>query len=202
MKSFFTIASALIFFHSYSFVDAESSGSLKPGSLGKTGPSKIFPFKKYEEFQISDGIAGHSLEKARKVFVEPFNGVDLSEITQNDLNNLITMARAATDNELHFNEAIKESWRDQKASQCTLSAGKTANKILKLVGSIQVIEIHNKLNLKQGSPEGKLKELKDKLQKNIKLDHHYAGKKMVSYLSVGQTSGGNTKNDRGGHSGH
>jgi hypothetical protein len=52
MQSFLTIASALIFFHSYSFIDAKPTGTLLPGSPSKTGPSKIFPYRKYEDFQV------------------------------------------------------------------------------------------------------------------------------------------------------
>ncbi|EHS63739.1 hypothetical protein PGTUg99_032845 [Puccinia graminis f. sp. tritici] len=189
MKSFFRIATALIFFHSYSSINATPSGSLKPAAVGKTGPSKIFPFKEYKDFQISDGIAGKSLDKARKIFVEPFQGVDMSQLTQNDLNNLITMARAATDNEKFFNEAMEKAGATKRHPNVPLSAGKTANKILKLVGSMQVIELHKRLNLHPGNPDGRLKELQTKLTNNLKLDHHYAGKKMVSYLSVGQSGG-------------
>ncbi|KAI7954021.1 hypothetical protein MJO28_006568 [Puccinia striiformis f. sp. tritici] len=141
MKSFLTIANVLISFYSYSFVDAESSGHLKVGAIGHSGPSKIFPFKKYEEFQISDGIAGTSLEKARKVFVEPFSGINLEEITQNDLNNLVTMMRFAVESENPFNDALKKAGSTKRRPNVPLTAGKVANKILKLVGAIQVIEV-------------------------------------------------------------
>ncbi|KAH9456504.1 hypothetical protein Pst134EA_011767 [Puccinia striiformis f. sp. tritici] len=189
MKSFLTIANVLISFYSYSFVDAESSGHLKVGAIGHSGPSKIFPFKKCEEFQISDGIAGTSLEKARKVFVEPFSGINLEEITQNDLNNLVTMMRFAVESENPFNDALKKAGSTKRRPNVPLTAGKVANKILKLVGAIQVIELHQKLNIKQADPEGRIKEHQAKLAKNLKLDRHYAGRKMISYLSFNGKDG-------------
>ncbi|POW23252.1 hypothetical protein PSHT_00395 [Puccinia striiformis] len=199
MKSFLTIANVLISFYSYSFVDAESSGHLKVGAIGHSGPSKIFPFKKCEEFQISDGIAGTSLEKARKVFVEPFSGINLEEITQNDLNNLVTMMRFAVESENPFNDALKKAGSTKRRPNVPLTAGKVANKILKL--------LHQKLNIKQADPEGRIKEhqanylltanipaalmvkIINRLAKNLKLDRHYAGRKMISYLSFNGKDG-------------
>ncbi|MBW0552627.1 hypothetical protein O181_092342 [Austropuccinia psidii MF-1] len=66
----------------------------------------IFPFRDYKEFQISDGTAGDSKERAAKVFVEPFNGVDLSRVDQTDLQNLQNMSKAAILNEEFFVKAI------------------------------------------------------------------------------------------------
>ncbi|KAH9468118.1 hypothetical protein MJO28_006569 [Puccinia striiformis f. sp. tritici] len=190
MKSFSSIASVMILFHSFSFTLAKNP-DLRPGLVGKTGPAKIFPFKEYAEFQISDGVAGHALEAAQKVFVEPFKG-DLSQITQNDLNNLVTMSLAAIENEKGFNKV--------KSKSGPLAAGKTANKVLKLVGEIQVIELHNKLGLQQVDTEARIKEHQTKLTKNTKLDRQNAGKKMASFLSGGK-SGDKTSKTKNGKQG-
>ncbi|EFP85457.2 uncharacterized protein PGTG_11813 [Puccinia graminis f. sp. tritici CRL 75-36-700-3] len=201
MQSFLTIASVLIFFHSYLFIGAKPTGTLLPGSPSKTGPSKIFPYRKYEDFQISDGVAGQSLENAQKVFVTPFEG-KLSEITQTDLNNLVAMSIEAIQNEQRFNQAQGKTGGSKKNGNQALAAGKTANKVLKLVGEIQVLELHKKLNLQQlADPEARLKEHQVKLAKNTKLDRANRGKKMVSFLSVG-ASGEKDNKEKKSHKGN
>ncbi|WAQ84168.1 hypothetical protein PtA15_4A620 [Puccinia triticina] len=181
MQFFVTVASFLLFFHSSLIVDAESDGSLRPGSPnGNTGPSKIFPFKEYKDFQISDGTAGHSLENAQKVFVDPFNNIDLKDITQTDLNNLVSMSRTAVERESDFITAQSETGGSKKNGDPRLAAGLIANKVLKLVGELQVIKLHQKLNLHQKDPKGRLIEHQTKLTKNTKLDRANAGKTMIS----------------------
>ncbi|PLW50017.1 hypothetical protein PCASD_01247 [Puccinia coronata f. sp. avenae] len=187
MKSLFTISGVLLILCSCSLLNAKKSSEsgLKPGKKGKTGPSKIFPFKTYEEFQISDGIAGHSLDKAKKMFVEPFQNISFKDITQTDLNNIATMSQFAIDNEIHFNEAIRKFESKRKHRDGPLSAGKTANKVLKLLSAIQVLEVHEKVGITLGHKDERLKELNAKLKKNVELDHKNAGKKMESYLHHG-----------------
>ncbi|KAA1108636.1 hypothetical protein PGT21_019788 [Puccinia graminis f. sp. tritici] len=167
--------------------DSSSTGSSSSSSSSSSGKKtgEIFPFRKYEDFQISDGVAGQAFENAGKVFVEPFAGVPLEKITKGDMDNLLKMARAARQNELLFNQALKKAKGSNKSA---LAAGKIANKVLKLVGEIQVIELQKKLNIKQVDVPAKLAEHQKKLTKNTKVDRSNKGKKMVSYLSTSSSS--------------
>lgn len=80
----------------------ENTPKFKSGFPGTTGASKIFTFKKYEDYQISDGRdehgqktfkAGTALEDAEAVFEKPFQDKSaVSQMTQTDLNNLHAMA--------------------------------------------------------------------------------------------------------------
>ncbi|EGF98580.1 uncharacterized protein MELLADRAFT_123855 [Melampsora larici-populina 98AG31] len=147
--------------------------------------------KPYEDFQISDGIAGDSLEKSIKVFMEPF-GLSLSSdleigptdrlksISQNDLKQLKIMARAASENENSgFVPALNKAAKDPKKHD-ELFVGLIANKVLKLIGQQTYLAI----DFAQGKADRrqKLDEEKKKLKKNIELDKQNKGKKMVSYL--------------------
>lgn len=193
MRSFLTLTGVLVILQSCSLLTAkeQSPVPLKPAQLnGPLGASKIFPFRKYEDFQISDGVAGHSLERANEVFVKPFEGINFAEITQLDLNNLAAMANVSIFNEKLFVEAIKKSGGTSKHPNAPLAAGLIANKVLKLVAAAQVIEIHKKVNIDLPHSATSLQDYHKKLGKNVKLDKQRAGQKMVSYLSLGKKSGG------------
>ncbi|CAH7688496.1 hypothetical protein BY996DRAFT_6467959 [Phakopsora pachyrhizi] len=74
-------------------------------SAGKgDADTKIFPFKEYEEFQVG---AGKALESAEKVFVKPFEGMNLKEVPKKDLENMEKMALLAVENENLFNTALE-----------------------------------------------------------------------------------------------
>ncbi|KNZ52082.1 hypothetical protein VP01_36g6 [Puccinia sorghi] len=200
MRSFLTLTGVLVILQSCSLLTAkeQSPVPLKPAQLnGPLGASKIFPFRKYEDFQISDGVAGHSLERANEVFVKPFEGINFAEITQLDLNNLAAMANVSIFNEKLFVEAIKKSGGTSKHPNAPLAAGLIANKVLKLVGYRrsgyrvqQVSKITTRKLIYSPRPFPPTNLAVDRLGKNVKLDKQRAGQKMVSYLSLGKKSGG------------
>jgi hypothetical protein len=49
----------------------------------------------YANFQISDGVGGNAKAQAETIFVTPFNGVDLSTVSQTDRDAVEAMRLAA-----------------------------------------------------------------------------------------------------------
>ena len=73
------------------------------------------------------------------MFVDPFNGVDLSTVDKTTLKNVQTMREAAEDAETdQFNPAIKAASGDEADA---LQNGKIQNKVLKLTGEVQALNI-------------------------------------------------------------
>ncbi len=93
----------------------------------------------YADFQISDGTAGNAEAKANAVFVDPFAGVDLATVDDDTLDAVQTMREAAEDAETEqFNPAIDAA---SGAEADALQNGKIQNKVLKLTGEIQALNI-------------------------------------------------------------
>jgi hypothetical protein len=93
----------------------------------------------YANFQISDGTAGNAQAEAEAVFVSPFAGQDLATISDEDQDNIETMRKAAEAAETdQFNPAIEAA---SGADADALQAGKIKNKVLKLTGEVQVLQI-------------------------------------------------------------
>ncbi|KAF5370874.1 hypothetical protein D9758_002105 [Tetrapyrgos nigripes] len=131
----------------------------------------------YADFQISDGVAGQAEAKANAVFVDPFQGVDLATVSDDDLEALKTMREAAEDAETElFNPAIDAAEGDE---QDALQAGKIQNKVLKLTGLSQVLNIQIAQAKASGDDtsdlEEKLQEEQTKLNTNIATDQKSAG---------------------------
>ena len=97
----------------------------------------------YADFQISDGTAGDAEAKATAVFVDPFDGVDLATVDKTTLDAVKTMREAAEDAETSlFNPAIDAA---SGAAATALQNGKIQNKVLKLTGEVQTINIEVRL---------------------------------------------------------
>ena len=97
----------------------------------------------YAYFQISDGVAGNAEAEANAVFVDPFSGTDLSAVSSDVLDALKSMREAAEDAETaQFNPAIAAA---SGAEADALQVGKIKNKVLKLTGEVQVLNIQVKL---------------------------------------------------------
>lgn len=112
---------------------------------GVRTPACAFPrtrsdsFCSYAAFQISDGTAGNAQAEANAVFVDPFNGVDLATVDATTLKAVQTMREAAEDAETsQFNPAIEAA---SGAAATALQNGKIKNKVLKLTGEVQGINI-------------------------------------------------------------
>ncbi|KIK68861.1 hypothetical protein GYMLUDRAFT_152507, partial [Collybiopsis luxurians FD-317 M1] len=126
----------------------------------------------YSAFQISDGVGGNAVAEANAVFVDPFDGVDLATDAIN------TMREAAESAETdEFDPQIDAA---TGATADALSVGKTKNKVLKLTGEIQAINIKIAQAQASGSDtsdlESSLSEEQTKLNTNIAADQANAGK--------------------------
>ncbi|KAI0833811.1 hypothetical protein BC628DRAFT_1414546 [Trametes gibbosa] len=138
---------------------------------------RAFALQDYAAFQISDGTAGNAQAEANAVFVDPFAGVDLATVDATTLKAVQTMREAAEDAETEqFNPAIKAA---SGAEADALSAGKIKNKVLKLTGEVQALNIQLAQAKAAGkdtsSISSKITEEQTKLTKNISLDKAAAG---------------------------
>ncbi|KAL5498827.1 hypothetical protein ACEPAH_2182 [Sanghuangporus vaninii] len=131
----------------------------------------------YAQFQISDGVAGNAAAEANAVFVDPFANTDLSTVSSDVLDAMEAMREAAESAETDlFNPAIDAASGDEADA---LQVGKIKNKVLKLTGEVQVLNI--KIAQAQASGddtsdlEDKLSEEQTKLDTNIATDTDNAG---------------------------
>ncbi|KAH8115851.1 hypothetical protein DFH11DRAFT_1701836 [Phellopilus nigrolimitatus] len=93
----------------------------------------------YSQFQISDGVGGNAAAEANAVFVDPFANTDLSTVSSDVLNALDAMAKAAESAETaDFDPAISAA---SGADAAALQVGKIKNKVLKLTGEVQVLNV-------------------------------------------------------------
>ncbi|KAK0195192.1 hypothetical protein F5146DRAFT_1024544 [Armillaria mellea] len=119
---------------------------------------RAFELLDYADFQISDGVGGQAAAEANAVFVDPFDNVDLATVDSQ------TLAIAAASG----------------AAADALQVGKIKNKVLKLTGEVQVLNI--KIAQAQASGddtsdlEDSLAEEQTKLNTNIATDVKNAGK--------------------------
>ncbi|TDL26193.1 hypothetical protein BD410DRAFT_742714 [Rickenella mellea] len=136
-----------------------------------------FVQQQYAQFQISDGTAGNAAAKANAVFVDPFKGQDLSTISAATISALNTMREAAeTAETAQFDPQIAKA---SGAAATALTNGKIQNKVLKLTGEVQVINIKIAQAKAKGSStsslESSLTAETTKLNNNIALDKKAAG---------------------------
>ncbi|KAJ7677592.1 hypothetical protein B0H17DRAFT_1206874 [Mycena rosella] len=97
-----------------------------------------FALQSYDQFQISDGVAGTAEAEANAVFVDPFPA-DLTTVDATSLANLGTMREAAESAETDsFDPQIAAA---SGADAAALQVGKIKNKVLKLTGEVQQIKI-------------------------------------------------------------
>ncbi|KAI0030931.1 hypothetical protein K488DRAFT_87283 [Vararia minispora EC-137] len=132
----------------------------------------------YANFQISDGVGGQAQAQANAVFVAPFNGVDLATVPQSTVDALNNMRQAAEAAETgQFNPQIASASGSQAAA---LQVGKIKNKVLKLTGEVQVLNIKIAQAQAAGSNTSSLKtkltQEQTKLNKNVQTDVANAGK--------------------------
>ncbi|KAJ1299481.1 hypothetical protein OPQ81_011815 [Rhizoctonia solani] len=133
---------------------------------------RAFTEQQYANFQISDGTAGNAQAEANAVFIDPFKGRDLATVTAAELNAVQNMREAAESAEVdQFNKQISAASGDAAKA---LQNGKIKNKVLKLTGEVQAIQIKIAQGKAAGkdttSDEAKLKEEQTKLTKNIATD--------------------------------
>ncbi|KAI0087516.1 hypothetical protein BDY19DRAFT_954097 [Irpex rosettiformis] len=132
----------------------------------------------YADFQISDNTAGNAEALANAVFVDPFAGQDLATVDAATLKAVQTMREAAESAETgEFNPAISAA---TGADAAALSVGKTQNKVLKLTGEVQALNIQLAQAKAAGksttSIQSKITAEQTKLTNNITADKANAGK--------------------------
>ncbi|KAJ3713441.1 hypothetical protein EV361DRAFT_1036751 [Lentinula raphanica] len=144
----------------------------------RANATTTFTEQDYSAFQISDGVGGTAVDEANAVFVDPFDGVDLSTVSSDTLDAINTMREAAESAETdEFDPQIDAA---SGATADALSVGKTKNKVLKLTGEIQAINIKIAQAQAKGEDtsdlEDSLDEEQTKLNTNIAADKANAGK--------------------------
>ncbi|CEL61780.1 hypothetical protein RSOLAG1IB_04530 [Rhizoctonia solani AG-1 IB] len=149
--------------------------------------AQIFALKDYADFQISTGVAGDALARAEAVFKTPLDGVDLSTVSDEDLDNLNTMRGAASKFETtDFNPAIKAATGEEADA---LQRGKIANKVLKNLGSVMVASIKEAKAKAAGKDASgftaTITEETAKMNKNAATDKADAGKALATPLKTG-----------------
>lgn len=147
---------------------------------------RAFQVKQYAAFQISSGIAGNAQAKANAVFVQPFANVDLTKVSQTDLNNMETMRVAAENAETNFNSAVAAAGGETTTAGAILQAGKIQNKVLKLTGLQQIDTIKIAQAKASGAStttlDAALADINTKLAANVKIDVASKGKQSKSFL--------------------
>ncbi|WVW79377.1 hypothetical protein I302_101345 [Kwoniella bestiolae CBS 10118] len=164
--------------------------SAKPLRLKRQGGQcPTFALQDYAAFQISDGVAGDAAAEANAIFVDPFDGCDLSTVDADSLDNMSAMREAAEDAETElFNPQIDAATGVEADA---LQVGKIKNKVLKLTAFSQVLNI----KIAQGDDASvtKLEEEQGKLTKNIATDEASAGE--ASQAAVGGGGASNAAAD-------
>ncbi|QRW03096.1 hypothetical protein RhiLY_02095 [Ceratobasidium sp. AG-Ba] len=153
----------------------------KRGTM-KRQDGAIFPLKDYKDIQISTGTAGDALARAKAIFSDPLNGLDLATVSDQDLKNLNTMRAAASKFETtDFNPAIKAAVGEEADA---LQRGKVANKVLKNLGSVMVASIKKAKAEAAGEDASEfaatIEEETAKMNKNAATDKADAGKAMAT----------------------
>ncbi|OAQ60703.2 hypothetical protein VFPPC_14118 [Pochonia chlamydosporia 170] len=138
-------------------------------------PTALFPlekraleFRKYADFQVSDGVAGNALNEVKAKF--PIDTNNLKAVSEGDLA-IIKAARetaeaAETD---AFNSQIKATSGDEAKA---LQNGKIKNKVLKLFLEVSALQIQQ---AQGASNQAKIDQEQKKLTNNINLDKKAAG---------------------------
>ncbi|EHK23038.1 uncharacterized protein TRIVIDRAFT_83765 [Trichoderma virens Gv29-8] len=139
---------------------------------------RALQFRKYADFEISDGKAGNALAEAQAKF--PIDTSNLKGVSASDLA-IINAARetaeaAETD---AFNGQIKAA---SGSAATTLQNGKIKNKVLKLFLEVTALQIQQA----QGSNKAsKIAEEQKKLNNNINLDKKAAGQASKGVVFTG-----------------
>ncbi|PCH35962.1 hypothetical protein WOLCODRAFT_140140 [Wolfiporia cocos MD-104 SS10] len=146
-------------------------------STGTTFVAESFKAQSYNDFQISDGVAGDAQSEANAVFVDPFDGVDLSTVDSNTVQTMNTMREAAESAETDEFDPQIEAASGSEATE--LQNGKIKNKVLKLTGEVQVLNIKIAQAQAKGEDtsdlESDLADEQAKLETNIATDVKNAG---------------------------
>ncbi|KAI0053244.1 hypothetical protein FA95DRAFT_1579648 [Auriscalpium vulgare] len=128
-------------------------------------------------FQLQSWPAGSAQAQAAAVFIDPFNGVELTTVDETTLDNMNTMHEAAEAAET--DQFVPEISAASGAAATALQNGEIKNKVLKLTAEVQVLNIKIVQAKATGASttalESSLTEETTKLNTNIALDKAAAG---------------------------
>ncbi|CAK7205519.1 hypothetical protein SEUCBS139899_008295 [Sporothrix eucalyptigena] len=127
----------------------------------------------YDNFQVSDGVAGNALAEVNANF--PIDQNDLAGVDANDLAIILAARVTAEDAETGtggFNDAIDAAGSSTTAGKA-LQVGKIKNKVLKLQLEVLGLQIQQAQTGEDNSD--KIAAEQTKLNTNIKLDEAAAG---------------------------
>ncbi|ETS85820.1 hypothetical protein PFICI_03845 [Pestalotiopsis fici W106-1] len=129
----------------------------------------VLTFRKYNDFQISDGVAGNALAEVNAAF--PVDMSDPAAVSTNDLNILIAARQTAENAEAAFNTAIGPT--ASGTDEAALEVGKIKNKVLKL----RTFEMLVTVQMAQGATDkaAQLADIQAKLKTNVGIDSASAG---------------------------
>ncbi|KAG8705391.1 hypothetical protein FRC08_001695 [Ceratobasidium sp. 394] len=144
---------------------------------GNALAKRAFTLQEYAAFQISDGTTGKAQAEAADVFIKPFDGRNLADVTADELKAVQDMRVAAENAETEqFNPAIEAA---SGAEATALQNGKIKNKVLKLTAEVQALQIKIAQQKAAGkdtsSTETSLAAEQKKLATNIATDKKNAG---------------------------
>ncbi|KAG8740894.1 hypothetical protein FRC10_003782 [Ceratobasidium sp. 414] len=159
------------------FAVAVAARPLPLRTEGNVLAKRVFQSQEYAAFQISDGTTGNAQAEAAAVFITPFAGQNLADVTAAELQAVQDMRVAAENAETEqFNPAIKAA---SGAAATALQNGKIKNKVLKLTAEVQALQIKIAQQKAAGkdtsSTETSLATEQKKLANNIATDKKNAG---------------------------
>ncbi|RKF60596.1 putative small secreted protein [Golovinomyces cichoracearum] len=149
--------------------DSKKSKNVSKNASAAAEGASVLQSQKYNDFQISDGVAGKAEEEATALFKD-INRDNLAATSEEDLKRIKAVHDVAEDAEVEaFNPAVKSATGpDAEAIQ----AGKIKNKVLKLEATVLGLQIEE---AKGKNVADKLAVEEKKLKKNISLDAEKAG---------------------------
>jgi len=145
-----------------------------PLGNGKRASAAVLAVQDYEDFQVSDGVAGTALAEVNAKF--PVDQSDLTGVAASDLAVIASAAQISESAETGtggFNDAITAAGGVETTAGAALQIGKIKNKVLKLQTDVLRIQIETA----QGN-NGSASELagqQTKLATNVALDQASAG---------------------------
>ncbi|OCK76537.1 hypothetical protein K432DRAFT_462879 [Lepidopterella palustris CBS 459.81] len=144
----------------------------------------VLTVQTYDEFQVSDGVAGNALAEVNAKF--PIDTTNLAGVAASDLAIIVSAAQISEDAETGaggFNDAIAAAGGTGTTAGTALQNGKIKNKVLKLQTDVLRLQIEQA----QGNTglAAELSQQITKLNTNVALDKAAAGQTSQSINFAG-----------------
>lgn len=138
--------------------------------------TRLITYRSYNDIQISDTDGGTAYAEASAVFVSPFAGVILADVSYADFDAVMLMAEAAEDADFELFEPALACAENFTISDA-LEVGRVKNKVLQLTGVLQAMKI--KIARRRPDAEDPLWDLyyaiRDTLDEYVEMDAANAG---------------------------